>query len=634
MKLSRIDISGYASIKEKLKLFVDGRITTLIGANDTGKTNLLKAIRCLNDDAPFTEADKNWDLPEGEVPTIEWSFSITPAERTNLASVIQKLLKADGKNATVRDRPQEQALEITEVRPSPPADPDLAKTIMSQQTSVRKVPLPNEVVMRRTLGSKVDAPDLSGLAELRTSELVDTLLKMRPRVELFTPAEQLMDIITLAQLEQPEQEFMQGIFRYAGIWDERATLFRQGPKTEHRLMLASETFTEKIRKEWQQGEGLSFKLSHTGQNGDQIQLFIQDPAVGVRFVRPSERSEGFSSFFKMSMRLLARTSATPASSHLYLFDEPGTALHPAGQVNLQRVFERLSDDNQIIYATHSLFMINHNRPERNRVVSKGPAGTKIDQKPYLKNWRAVRDSLGLILAGTFFIADRTLLVEGESDAMYIGALLAAFDRAGLVDVDLNLFSVLWAGNARDFAPMARLLLEEGREVVALVDGDDGGKKLSRNIDKLNAEIKKSASILPAVVAITLPDHSSTEDLLPRREEYLNAVVITAKDLVGNGFRELPDGVAQFDQNGRLRELQAAKGEQTLGRHVEKVTEAWFRDKEAISKVAIARAYVSSLDKVDPSKLGVGQVPEPLRQIAEGLRLGSKQSDKAVFEKSK
>jgi hypothetical protein len=57
----------------------------------------------------------------------------------------------------------------------------------------------------------------------------------------------------------------------------------------------------------------------------------------------------------------------------------------------------------------------------------------VDQKPYLRNWRAVRDSLGLILAGNFFIADTTLLVEGESDAKFIGTLLAAFDRAGFID---------------------------------------------------------------------------------------------------------------------------------------------------------------------------------------------------------
>ena len=36
--------------------------TVVLGANDHGKTNLLNAIRTLNDDCGFTSEDENWDL--------------------------------------------------------------------------------------------------------------------------------------------------------------------------------------------------------------------------------------------------------------------------------------------------------------------------------------------------------------------------------------------------------------------------------------------------------------------------------------------------------------------------------------------------------------------------------------------
>src|ERR1700732_696784 len=98
MKLNRVDIYGYASIKEKLNLHVDGRITTLIGANDTGKTNLLKAIRCLNDDAQVTQIDRNWDLSEEAIPTIEWSFTLNPNDRAHLASTLEEVLKQQAKD--------------------------------------------------------------------------------------------------------------------------------------------------------------------------------------------------------------------------------------------------------------------------------------------------------------------------------------------------------------------------------------------------------------------------------------------------------------------------------------------------------------------------------------------------------
>jgi predicted ATP-dependent endonuclease of OLD family len=642
VKLISVDIEDYRSIKEKLTLHTDGLITILIGANDTGKTNLLNAIQRLNDDAAFSASDRNWDLPEAFVPTIKWSFKLTPTDRGHLAAKAEEMLKKEGRKITsVTDDAEQQAFEVTEIQSSspPPESPSeshnaMQGSVMAQASSVTKISFPNEVQFARSIDSKVEfirPKGGYGYAELGR-EFEDAILALRPRVELFTAAEQLMDVITLAQLQEEQQEFMQGIFIYADIWEDRQHLFQQTPATDRRLERASQTFTDKIRKEWQQGEDLSFRLSHSGQNGDHIQLYILDPAVKERYVQPSERSEGFSAFFKMNMRLRARTAKRPASSYIFLFDEPGTALHPAGQVNLMRVFETLSKDNQIIYATHSLFMINHNRPQRNRVVSKGQQGTKVDQKPFLKNWRAVRESLGLILAGTFFIADRTLLVEGESDALYIGALLAACDRAGLVDVDLNIFSVQWAGNARDFSPMARLLLEEGREVVALVDGDSGGKRLKDAIDRLNAQIEADNSSLKSVVVIELLQNESIENILPGRNEFFRAVVDSRRELVSRGFREAATGPA--DDKVALEQLKAYPDDRTLGRFVDETTPAWFQEPEPISKLMIARNYVGWLEvQDDVKKLGMTELAEPLRKIVETLGLGSKESDRAVFEKA-
>jgi hypothetical protein len=490
-----------------------------------------------------------------------------------------------------------------------------------------RYPIPSVVTFRKMVGEKlVLRPDPFIEKAPFAVEYVKTRV---PRIELFAPAAQLMDAVTLAQLEQPEQEFMQGIFRYAGIWDDHTKLFKQDPATARQLERASEVFTTKIRAEWKQGENLSFRFQHAGQNGNQIELLIRDPAVNNRYVRPSERSAGFSAFFTMSMRMLARTEANPANKYIFLFDEPGTALHPAGQVNLQRVFERLSQQDQIIYATHSLFMVNHNRPERNRVVSKDEGGTKVDQKPYLRNWRAVRDSLGLILAGTFFIADTTLLVEGESDAMYVGALLAAFDRAELIDIDLNLFSVQWAGNARDFAPMAHLMLDEGRHVVAMVDGDRGGTEIRKNIEKLNEAIDANrVAARSSVQLLHLDRGHSIEDILPARERYLDIVVEAATELVGNGFLHPADGV-NFQPAVLRATLAAAQGNLTLGKYTTNVTKTWFKEKEPISKLTVAHKYCGWLEGADLRNERVNELPEVLVRLKQFLRLESKLSKDVV-----
>jgi len=635
MKLKQVHVDGFRSVKEKLNLFIDPKVTILIGANDHGKTALLEAIRCLNEDRPLKAEDENWDSVGQGKPTLEFVFQLDPEEIENLRS----LAKTTAEEAALDDAKKQSETTATTVAttssviPEPPAKP--AEGEVPAAAAPAKVewdfalnPIPEQISFKKAgVGGSMTLQVDNFLQKVSDAQAF--LLKRVPRVELFAPVDQLMDVVTLQQLEDAAQEFMQGIFRYAGIWDDYKRLFKQDPATARRLERASEDFTRRIRSEWKQGENLTFRFQHAGQNGNQIELLIRDPAVSERYVRPSERSAGFSAFFAMSMRLLARTEANPANKYVFLFDEPGTALHPAGQVNLQRVFERLSQKDQIVYATHSLFMVNHNRPERNRVVSKDSGGTKIDQKPYLRNWRAVRDSLGLILAGNFFIADTTLLVEGESDAMYVGALLAAFDRAEIIDIDLNLFSVQWPGNARDFEPMARLMLEEGRHVVAMMDGDRAGNELRKNIEKLNVAVKVGRVAARAPVEqVQLEKYQSIEDILPCPDKFLDTVVSAGQELVGNGFLQAMDGV-NFDTASLNATLQVAHGNLTLGKHVENVTRGWFKEKAPISKLTIAHKYCGWLEGVKVTDEGVTVLPKSLGQLIEGLRLESKLSKEAV-----
>ena len=546
MKLKQVQVDGFRSVKERLKLFIDPKVTILIGANDHGKTTLLDAISCLNDDRTLSKDEENWDSVGQGKPILRFAFELDEEEIAKLKSFAeaaaekeyQKQLAESASSATTATAAATDVIASTEGAAS-----TLPAQIEKKPWDFTQNPVPTIYGLKKGVGESA-AYDGTDTFYAKVQGAASYLAGRVPRVELFAPVAQLMDVVTLPELDKPDQEFMQGIFRYAGIWDDHSKLFVQNPATDRRLEIASEAFTAKIRGEWKQGGNLSFKFQHAGQNGNQIELLIRDPAVSNRFVRPSERSAGFSAFFTMSMRMLARTEANPVNKYIFLFDEPGTALHPAGQVNLQRVFERLAQQDQIVYATHSLFMVNHNRPERNRVVSKDEGGTKVDQKPYLRNWRAVRDSLGLILAGTFFIADRTLLVEGESDAMYIGALLAAFDRAEIIDIDLNLFSVQWAGNSRDFEPMARLMLEEGRYVVAMTDGDKSGNEMNKTLEKLNEAVEaKRVSAQAPVQILQLPKGSSIEDLLPDRDKFLDIVVEAAIELVNGGFLTRAYGVS-------------------------------------------------------------------------------------------
>jgi predicted ATPase len=108
--------------------------------------------------------------------------------------------------------------------------------------------------------------------------------------------------------------------------------------------------------------------------------------ISSTFVNASRRSSGFTHFFTLKTILHARERESLANSYIYRFDEPGTYLHPSGQADLIRELDAISRANQVVYATHSIFLVNRTFPARHRLIVKDQSGTRIDGKPYLGRW--------------------------------------------------------------------------------------------------------------------------------------------------------------------------------------------------------------------------------------------------------
>lgn len=460
-----------------------------------------------------------------------------------------------------------------------------------------------------------------------TSARGKALKAMRPKVELFQAPQTIVDQIQLAQLEKPEFEFMKGIFMKAGIWEDRDRMFVAGQRTSRQLDEASKRLTACLRSEWEQGRDLEWKLEQAG-GGETIRLYIKDPAVNETYVRPSQRSSGFTSFFILALTIFARTASNNPQGYIFLFDEPGTYLHPVAQVNLQRVFDSMATRSQIIYSTHSIFLVNKNYPSRNRVVKKTHQGTVIDRKPYTRNWKSVRDSLGIIFSHNFLIADRTLLVEGPSDEIYVLAVLRLVVRLGKRDYDLNDFSIYDAGNAQNHVIMSKIMLEEGRSVVLLADGDGHGKEVKSAAEKLASEHIKSG----AFNVLLLPGGQSTEDILPHRELYFEAIRESAQLLVDSRIREWTPSVGINETVESLKTAFGATKGITLGKFVDDETKKWFKGGESISKLLIAERYDAKLEQLPTDK---ATVTKPLLaivdEIAAAIGLQARRVEQLVFE---
>jgi predicted ATP-dependent endonuclease of OLD family len=583
MRLKRVVVTGYKSIKETTTLYVNNNVSVSIGANDHGKSNLLEAVELLNEGRSIKPEDVNWDLEHDEQPSIEWHFLI---DNEMEALVTLSTIATEPLTPETENLPSENPEEVT-CEEVPGNMLVLGMTGINQPLKVLKAPF-----------------------AFKEAQFAN-ILQLRPLIELIkNPGDKLPDSVTLNELNGDGQEFMRGIFMAAGIWENREQVFNFDPSiTTKTLENASKKLTAFLKNTWKQSD-LAMVFSH---QGDRIHLLIVDPNVTSRNPLPSTKSSGFRSFFYLSM--VTRAKSSESNRRIFLFDEPGMYLHPIAQFDLQRGFEKISDVNQIIYTTHSPFLISRNYPERNRVISKTTHGTKIDSKPFSGNWKSVSKSLGVLFGqyqATIF-ANRILVTEGPSDYLYIFSAIRLLNLANKIDIDINGFSCIDAKDSDAYVSMVKgLVVDEEKTVVCMFDGDEGGADIKKGLDVVRANLP--IELQDKIILSPLPVGKSTEDVFANLEILRQATVQVAQEihLYSTNTKLIPEVENNLEELAKEIKSASAIRPKTLGKILEDVTKQWTNTNNLISKFNIALKY---LELALPSEEFEEENEESSRKVA-------------------
>jgi len=217
-----------------------------------------------------------------------------------------------------------------------------------------------------------------------------------------------------------------------------------------------------------------------------------------------ERSTGLRFFLGYFVRLQAR-ARTSAGPHVLLMDEPDAFLSSVAQGDLLRVLSHFAAPagrpaDQVVYVTHSPFLLDQNHPERIRVLDKGSdqEGTRVVADAVRNHYEPLRSSLGAAAAETAFLGGSNLIVEGSADQVYLVAATTRLRRARVASsrlLDLNEVTIVPAGGARQVPYTA--YLARGRDelkptCVALLDGDKEGRdaieQLRLGVDGLSKRV--------------------------------------------------------------------------------------------------------------------------------------------------
>lgn len=285
---------------------------------------------------------------------------------------------------------------------------------------------------------------------------------------------------------------------------------------------------------WRQDRDFALRVS---AQGDELVITVADRTGAEYAFR--ERSMGLRFFLGYFVRLQAR-AGDGTQPKLLLMDEPDAFLSSVAQGDLLRVLAHFAAPgnrpaDQVVYVTHSPFMLDRNHPERIRVLDKGSDrdGTRVVADAVRNHYEPLRSSIGAAAAETAFLGGTNLIVEGPADQVLLAganSLLRAEGRPRSQLLDLNEVTIVPAGGASQIPYTA--YLARGRDelkpaCVVLVDGDKAGRdavrQLRKGMDGLRKRIVEEEFILDladwaAHEDLKAAEHGSpireTEDLLP------------------------------------------------------------------------------------------------------------------------
>lgn len=250
-----------------------------------------------------------------------------------------------------------------------------------------------------------------------------------------------------------------------------------------------------------------------------------------------ERSRGLKYFLSYLVQYLAGRPTVEARPRILLMDEPDAYLSSQGQQDLLRILATAASPEdpafaacQVVYVTHSPFLIDRNHPERVRVLEKGDLdeGTRVVSAAHHNRFEPVRTALGQQVGETSFVGADNIIVEGASDQILIAGLNTHLRRAGLdgrpiprVDLlDLNRVIIVQAGGTPHIPYMTFLARGRGEvkpSVVVLLDSDGAGDEAAAELSALS---KSNSSVIRDELVLRIADVDNEsevktiEDLVP------------------------------------------------------------------------------------------------------------------------
>jgi len=221
----------------------------------------------------------------------------------------------------------------------------------------------------------------------------------------------------------------------------------------------SKKTTDYIHSVWSEQSHLNISIT---ENGDSFDINIQDTENIYDF---SRRSDGFKRFVSFLLLVGAQNQSNDITGTYILIDEPDIGLHPESSKKLRDELIKISKNNFVYYSTHSIFMINKNDIDSHLVIRKTNEITSIAdlQNSDIYEEELLYNALGYSVFET--IKNKNIIFEGWRDKRLYNLFVED-------EIDItNQISSCHSQGVKDIQRVVSMLQLANKEYIIVSDSD-------------------------------------------------------------------------------------------------------------------------------------------------------------------
>lgn len=612
MRLAYAQIKNFRSV-EDARIHFDPSCRILVGINESGKSNILRALSMLVKDVAPSKSDIRQTLPDEPPITEAHVRFVFRLDNDELESIYQaaaeKIFTEDAETPilaksqrilTLRDFvfSKNEGLLVVNLlkveksvshwsisneyrmasnwkKPSAKCPTDFTFTRDGERVVHPKElkmivlrnydDIPSEYLEDVTT---VDVNSLVGgeIVEMVGEEVPESLFWVYDEKNLLPSQLKLDEFAANPEICIP----LKNMFQLAGYTEIQKSILEAKETSAHGLRnlldrVAKRT-TDHFQSVWKEYKSIQFELI---PNGPYIDASVKEEFNHYGF---AQRSDGFKRFVSFLLLVSTKVKTNQLQNALLIIDEPDTSLHPSGCRFLRDELIRISNKNLVIYSTHSIFMIHGRDLGRHIIITKENEKTQLTvaTESNVFDEEVLCNALGYSIFES--LREKNLLFEGWRDKhlfqVALQRLPADYSRLRQVLKRVGVCHSKGVSHIRSITPILEMC---NRQVLILSDGDEAARESQRQYVRAGGygTWKRYDEIVTSADVITSEDFIKGKVFKPFIEEIMSQhrglPELSEEEL--NHPRGKLSAIARWLENGGIAEDDKKAAIDSVKKHV-------------------------------------------------------------------